>query len=201
MNIISKRENWLHYALYAELTSSRIIRRVRDCHKWCFNELNRDLTPLLEVFNAFGLKIAPRNNYLIISKEKGDYQINLQNSSVRFTPAICLKCYQRQGCIYIKRKLCIIETSRGWVNIALSEIDLFILSIVFAILHDLLPEDLLEQIRNLSGCLQKKSNMMTLDERLLQDFRKSFSLIEIENTLFPQAPPIQGPLPPPLQGF
>jgi len=197
VNIISRRENWLHYALYAELTSSRTRSRVRDCHKGGFNEINRDLSPLIEVLNSFGLILAPNENSLTISKDYGKYQINLENASVEFTPTTCMKCYPQAACIYSTRKLCIIVNSRGWVNFPLLEVDLFILSIVFAILYDQLPENLLEQIKKFSYCLQEKPDVMTLDDRLLQDFRKSFSSIKIEITNFPQAPPILGPVPPP----
>lgn len=157
---------------------------------------HRNLSSLIEVLNSLGLMIVPNEKFLTIPKEYGTYRINLLNASVEFTPIICKNCYPR-ACIYATRKLCIVESSQGWVNFPLLKVDLFILSIVFAIQYDQLPETLLEQIKKFLRCLQQKPEALTLEDRLWQEFRQSLSSIKIEITIFPQAPPIQGPVPPP----
>ena len=156
----------------------------------------RNLSPLVEELSSLGLMIAANENSLTISKEYGTYQINLQNGSVEFTPATCEMCCPRADCKYATKKLCVIEVSEGWVNFPLVEVDLFILSIVFAILYDLLPENLLEQIRKFSRCILLRHDVI-IEDHSVQVFKESLGSIKIQINYLPKAPPIQGPVPPP----
>jgi hypothetical protein len=188
VNSISERGEPVESVLNGQ--SPRLIFRNED------RSNNRNLSSLIEELSSLGLMIAHNENALTISKEYGTYQINLQNGSVEFTPTTCERCCPHATCRYATKRLCIIEVSQGWVNFPLLEVDLFILSIVFAILYDLLPENLLEQIRKLSRCLLVERDVI-IEDYSVKEFKESLGSIKIQITSFPKAPPIQGPVPPP----
>ncbi len=149
---------------------------------------SRNLMILFKILYDFGLFIDITQKITIISKDFGDFIVNLVNGTINFTPIICIKCNNQQNCKYILRKICIVEESEGWANFAFSKIDLLILSKIFAILYNQLPTHVMKQIKSQSDCYNKKLKVEMLENNIIR---------ELNDCTFPQAPSIQGPIPPP----
>ena len=159
----------------------------------------RNFKAISELLVSLGLTIDVNQKNSIISKSNGNFIINLINGTVKFTPKICLECHEQASCKYSRRKLCIVEESDGicWANITVSKIDMLILAKIVAILYDLLPNHVLNQIKSLSDCFNKKPKIKTLENTVIREIRRIFDEGHPGNYSFPNAPPIQGPIPPP----
>ncbi|MDD1779236.1 MAG: hypothetical protein LUQ65_13805 [Candidatus Helarchaeota archaeon] len=189
MNSISERGDLIESVIDGQTPSLNIRNEGRSNH--------RNLSPLLEELSSLGLRITPNENSLTIQKEYGTYRIDLRDGSVGFTPFFCEKCWTYVTCRFTRKKLCIIEVSQGWVNFPLLEVDLFILSVAFAIVYDLLPDKLLEQIRKFSLCEFLVPHDIVIKDYFPQWLKEFLDSVKNHLTYLPKAPPIQGPVPPP----
>ncbi|MFX1295138.1 MAG: hypothetical protein ACFFD2_09845 [Promethearchaeota archaeon] len=165
--------------------------RTHQVEKKSISRNYKEITKILEEYGIFydiGKKIA------VVSKKDGNFFINLLDGTVKFSPTICLKCTNRKDCKKTERKICIVGDSEGWANFKLAKIDMLILSKIFALFYDLLPNHILKQIKTKSHCFIKESKIIPLDDCIFQELD---NLLRTENSLFAQAPPIQGPIPPP----
>ena len=157
----------------------------------------RSIKEVINILDMFGLFVDKNQKITIISKDNGDFFVNLIEGSVKFTPVICLKCKNLNRCKYSQRKVCIVENSEGWANYQFSKIDMLILAKIFAILFNLLPNHVSNQIKSLSDCFDKKPKIKTLENNVIQEIKRALSIDRTANLSFPHAPPIQGPIPPP----
>ncbi len=157
----------------------------------------RNIQEVVKILKSFGIQIDESQNMAIISKDIGDLLINLQTGTVKFTPIVCIRCNEQNKCKYFHRKLCIIENSEGWANCSLSKTDLLILSKVFAILFDLLPDHVINQIKSLSNCFNKRARIKNLENQVMQEIENTINFDQTEYLIIPEAPPIPGSNPPP----
>ena len=151
---------------------------------------SRNIQELIKILEQLRLYVDLTQKVTIISKDSGDFLIDLVDGSVNFTPLVCIKCNEQKSCKYSLRKICIVEHSEGWANFTFSRIDMLILSKIFAILYNQLPSHVIKQIRSLSDCFSKKSKLEMLENNVIREF-------QVEDFPFPHAPPIRGPIPPP----
>ncbi|MHA1264061.1 MAG: hypothetical protein ACTSRS_02400 [Candidatus Helarchaeota archaeon] len=159
----------------------------------------RNLEELQHVFEQLGLAVIPHTNNILIKKKSGDFLINFINGNIFFTPRICIECTERKNCKYMKnnnRKLCIIANSRGWANVSFSDTDLLILAKIYAILFDMLPNHVVNQIKSMSGCFNTRHKMQMLSNTLIQSMRNN-DHHKIKKVFDSQVPAVPGPLPPP----
>ncbi len=154
-------------------------------------QIPRNYKELVRILRSLGLFVDVKNKIAIISKEQGDFIINLLDGTVKISPIMCIKCYDK--CQNIQRKLCIIGDSEGWASFNFSTMDLLILSKIFAIYYGKLPEHVLNQIRTKSYCFKQK----IVDESVIEELRFISTANPLDNTHFTHAPPIEGPNPPP----
>lgn len=150
----------------------------------------RNLKELIVILEQLKLCVDVNHKLTIISKDSGDFIIDLITGTVNFIPIICIKCNEQKNCKYSIRKICIVEHSEGWANFSFSRIDMLILSKVIAILHDQLPDHVIKQVKSLSDCFNKKAKLEKLENNVIREFRA-------EDSQFPNAPPILGPISPP----
>ena len=189
--------------MFAELRRLQDFLSIPECHcDGLPHHGNRDKSPrnfkeLVKILASFGLFIDEKQKKTVISKDVGDFIIDLKTGNVKFSPIICIRCNEQKNCKYFLRKLCIIEHSDGWANCSMSKTDLFILSKIFAILYNLLPNHVINQIKSLSDCFNKRSRIKALENYVLQEIRDGIGNQQATYLICPEAPPILGSIPPP----
>jgi hypothetical protein len=207
---ISTRQNDNFVKLRDESWSKLLRSQIQIAHRPSRNQLkikhessqniNRNIQNLIEILESLGFSISKNESRLLLTRENGNFTINLIDGSVIYTPIICLKCAKREGCKYYRRTLCMVPLSEGWTNSNLSKIDLLILAKIFTICNNMLPIQIRNQIKRESDCLNKNSDIMTLEDNLIQEYMYSYYTIQNSKSTLFYAPPIQGPnTPPPIK--
>ncbi len=180
----------------------RIFGRGQTQYRQNFNQRQRvthtrNFKELFKILESFGIFYDAKKKIAIISKDTGDFIVDLLDGSVQFIPITCLKCTELQSCNHTRRKLCVIRDSTGWASFEFSQMDLLILSKIIAIRDDMLPDHVLNQIETKSQCLKQHLIPKLSDEYILHEPEPLFCGSRSLTLTFPQAPPIQGSNPPP----
>jgi len=102
---------------------------------------------LQSILKSLGLKV--NENFVDIFNRHGLFSVDLASGKTYYEPISCSDCNHRNGCNKKKKKfLCIVQKNdfSGWSNTDLSKDDMLVLSKIFAISEDNLPEDVYQQI-------------------------------------------------------
>ena len=122
----------------------------------------RDFKDIFQILKNYGIFFDTRKRTAIISKDYGDFIVNLLDGTVKYSPLVCLKCVDLKTCTKTKRKLSIVGDSEGWANFTFSKIDMLILSKIFALIYEQLPTHVLKQIQSKSFCMNEESKIMKM---------------------------------------
>jgi len=113
------------------------------------------LENFFNIVEEIGLKIV--DNCVKILNKYGLFTINLINGTVLFEPIFCENCKNFSRCKKnsneSSKKLCIVSDSVGWSNVPIGGDKLLILSKIFAILNEKLPNHVLNQMKQVLKCL------------------------------------------------
>jgi len=127
-----------------------------------------------EILTEMGFKVINNKNVEILTS-KGLFTVNILNGKVYFEHFICEKCDRISVCnekvknYYVKKSLCIVrKDDPGWSN-CLNSDQLLILSKIFAISEDKLPQHVINQMFSSIHCHYGKK----VFERIVYPEKKS----------------------------
>ncbi|MHA1277453.1 MAG: hypothetical protein ACTSQI_07030 [Candidatus Helarchaeota archaeon] len=130
-----------------------------------FHPKKRNKQLLYDTLEDMGFPFSIVKQTLFIHKKYGMFEIDLNDSNVHFIPSTCLSCDHRCGST--RRHICIVRKSstttgycvvctedveNGWTEIGLTPIDLLIISKAVALENNMIPEHVINQIRNSFQC-------------------------------------------------
>lgn len=110
-----------------------------------------------KILNNLGFNVIADKKIEILTS-KGIFTVDIINGKVYYEHYICEKCDKRKKCqnkikdYNVKKSLCIVrKESAGWSNV-LNSSQLLILSKIFAIMEDRLPDHVINQMRSSIHC-------------------------------------------------
>ena len=165
-------------------------------------QMPRNKEALYQLLDEIGFHVSLVKQTIFIHKPYGMFEINLNTADVHFIPSLCLNCEFKCG--IRKRHICIVQNASsshgycmireegsdtGWKNLALAPIDLLILSKAVALENNLLPYDVIHQIKNTFHCNyslpSKKTHLQQLKFSMLRDFNQPLEAMEPERPPHP----------------
>ena len=109
---------------------------------------------LQNILESLGYKVEGKN--VDILNKHGLFSVNLNNGKTYFEPLKCSDCKSRENCKKKSKKfICIVQKHdefRGWSNSDLLSDDILVLSKIFAISEDMMPEDVHTQMNEIISC-------------------------------------------------
>ncbi|MHA1301062.1 MAG: Rab family GTPase [Candidatus Helarchaeota archaeon] len=106
-----------------------------------------------------------KGDFVEIINEHGVFCIDIMTGTTYFESIKCSDCEYREECKSKTRKsLCIVrmDGTPGWSNTELQNLDLLILSKIYAISENKLPDHVLQQMSNNSSCLKKQKKIISI---------------------------------------
>lgn len=108
------------------------------------------------VIKEWDLKIV--DNTIKILNKYGLFTIDLNDGNVIYESLICENCQKNESCRkksnIPKKALCIVADSLGWNNSYIEKDKLLLLSKIYAILHEKLPEHVINQMHEIQKCFE-----------------------------------------------
>ncbi len=165
-------------------------------------EGNRNRTLLYTILDEMDVHVSLVRQLIFIHKKYGMFEISLIDSDVFFRPSTCMSC--DRPCANKRQHICIIkdnyssagyclvrgpdfELEQDWIDLALSPIDLLILSKALALENNLIPLHVINQIRNAIQCAYsstKRLHSYHLRNIMLKEFEQP-----LESKFIEDAPP------------
>ena len=136
------------------------IQHVNAIQNPFFNYLTHVSDNLLHLFEQLNIQVDKTSYAAIIEKPDYIFKIKLDNSSLHVTPRACLSCAE-YPCKESPAKICVVldsQIKRGFASedLGLSQADLFVLSMIFAIENNKIPTSVSSQFPKLKPCVRKK---------------------------------------------
>ncbi|WXG42401.1 MAG: hypothetical protein WED07_02925 [Candidatus Freyarchaeum deiterrae] len=106
-----------------------------------------------EILETMGFKA--ENDEIILKNEKATFTVDLRNGEVYMEPAQCENC--ERDCVK-KEKVCMVLATSGWSSSPdISQADLLLISKVYAIANNEIPQEVQEKIYEILNCPNKNS--------------------------------------------
>ena len=101
--------------------------------------------------------LIPYSDHVKIKHERfGTFLLNLKDGKLYLTPKKCEEC-QNQNCLTLKDApyyVCIQQENSGWSNVkGIEQPELLIMSKIYAICNDLLPNKVVKRIKKINTCV------------------------------------------------
>jgi hypothetical protein len=150
LNIIQNQEDriGIHYNRGREELSNLANQNSRGIYELRHSPIkDKNFEHFIKIIKSLEIEIDKQNRYAIIKKYYGVFKIDILNNLVKFTPRECENC--KNKCYLLNRSLCIEKRTIGWSNVNLNTTQMFMLSILYAIKSNNLPDSVLDQIKRM----------------------------------------------------